>query len=142
MFQCKHCHAGRFCSKECQKSCWQDHKVLCEIIVKLESQLKARMFSKLNYISRSSLTPKEEIKLVKLVGRKCVVNCCLEGKETKVLWDTGAEVALISRTWLDENFPEKPIKDVSELLGHELFLKVANNCSWSFLFMKLEAHAN
>ena len=91
------------------------------------------MFSKLNYISRSSLTPKEEIKLVKLVGRKCVVNCCLEGKETKVLWDTGAEVALISRTWLDENFPEKPIKDVSELLGHELFLKVANNSHLDYL---------
>ena len=83
--------------------------------------------SNLNAISRSSLTPKEEIKMAKLVGQKCTLKCFLDDVKTEVLWDTGAEVALISNAWLQQNFPSKEIKSVSELLGHELFLRVANN---------------
>ena len=133
MFRCKNCHSGCYCSKDCQKKCWQDHKTLCENILKLELQIKEKNFANVNFLSKSNLTPKEEIKLIKLVGQKCIVNCYLDGVESKVLWDTGAEVALISQIWLDENFPEKEIKDVSELLGHELFLKVANNSKLEYL---------
>ena len=106
---------------------------MCENILKLELQIKEKNFANVNFLSKSNLTPKEEIKLIKLVGQKCIVNCYLDGVESKVLWDTGAEVALISQIWLDENFPEQEIKDVSELLGHELFLKVANNSKLEYL---------
>ena len=53
----------------------------------------------------------------------------LDGIENVALWDTGAEVALIGRKWLNEKVPGKKIQDVSELLGQELYLKVANNSS-------------
>ena len=89
--------------------------------------------SNLNAVSRSSLTPKEEIKMAKLVGQKCTLKCFLDDVKTEVLWDTGAEVALISNAWLQQNFPSKEIKSVSELLGHELFLRVANNTKLDYL---------
>ena len=133
MFRCKRCHSGCFCSKKCQKECWQEHKVLCDYIVELETLLTDQVSAKLHFISKSSLSAKEEVKLVKLVGRKCTVDCYLNGKKTKVLWDTGAEVALISRSWLERNFPDEELKDVSELLGHQLFLKVANNSNLNYL---------
>ena len=133
MFRCKRCQSGCFCSKKCQKECWQEHKVLCDYIVELETLLTDQVSAKLHFISKSSLSAKEEVKLVKLVGRKCTVDCYLNGKKTKVLWDTGAEVALISRSWLERNFPDEELKDVSELLGHQLFLKVANNSNLNYL---------
>ena len=107
LFRCKHYHSGCYCSKECQKKCWQNHKPRCENIMKLESQRKERDFANVYFLSKSNLTPEEEIKLVKLVGQKCLVGCYLDGMKCKVLWDTGAEVALISQMWLNENFPER-----------------------------------
>ena len=101
--------------------------------MKLESQRKEKDFANVNFLSKSNLTPEEEIKLVKLVGQKCLVDCYLDGMKCKVLWDTGTEVALISQMWLNENFPGKEIKNVSELLGQELFLKVANNSKLEYL---------
>ena len=132
-FRCKSCHTGCYCSKECQTKCWKDHKVLCKHIVNLESQVNSKAFAKVNYISNSSFTPNEEMKLAKLIGRKCMVDCYLDGIKSKVLWDTGAQVTIVSKSWLDELFPEKELKDVSELLGHELFLTVANNTRLNFL---------
>ena len=132
-FRCKSCHTGCYCSKECQTKCWKDHKVLCKHITNLESQVNSKAFAKVNYISSSSFTPNEEMKLVKLIGRKCMVDCFLDGIKSKVLWDTGAQVTIVSKSWIDELFPEKEIKDVSELLGHELFLTVANNTRLDFL---------
>ena len=128
LMQCKRCHAGRYCSKDCQKKCWQDHEILCDNIVGLESHLKENMFSRISYISSTSFTPKEELKMAKLIGRKCEVECALDGKKTKTLLDLGAQVAMISNLWLRENFPDKQIQPVSKLLGdHELVLTAANN---------------
>ena len=133
MFKCKSCRSGCYCSKECQMKCWLEHKPICESIVTLETQNKERAFANLNFVSKLKLTPKEEIKLVNLVGRKCTLNCQLDNVESEVLWDTGAEVALVSQSWLDENLPGKEIKNVSELLGHDLFLQVANNSKLDYL---------
>ena len=134
MFRCKRCHTQSYCSKKCQKNCWSDHKIWCDHIVELESRLKSKAFADVNFLSKSSgLSPRDEIKLVKLVGRKCTVDCVLDEVHNKVLWDTGAEVALVSRSWLNKHYPRKEIKDVSELLGHNLYLKVANNTLLDFV---------
>ena len=136
MFRCKRCHAGIYCSRKCQKKCWPEHKVLCDNIVLLESQIKEKVFADVNYVSNSNnFKPKDEIKLVKLVGRKCTVNCSLDGVDEKVLWDTGGMVSLVSKSWLDEHFPEKEIRDVAELLeeGEELFVNTANNTKLDYI---------
>ena len=80
--------------------------------------MKERAFAEVNFVAKSDLKPKEEMKLVNFVGRKCTVDSYLDGEEKKVLWDTGAQVALVGKEWLDNNFPDKEIKDISELLGH------------------------
>ena len=136
MFRCKRCHAGAFCSKKCQVKCWPDHKVWCDHIVLLESQIKDKLFAEVNYVSSSSdFVPKDEMKLVKLVGRKCTVNCLLDGVSEKVLWDTGGQVSLLSKCWLDEHFPEKQVRDVAELLedDEKLYLAAANNTKIAYL---------
>ena len=49
------------------------------------------------------LNPRVENKLVNLVGRKCVARC-LNGRVTSdVLWDTGAQISLVSEQWLKAN---------------------------------------
>ena len=40
MFRCSSCHSGVYCSKECQKKGWSDHKDLCAVIRQLEAHLQ------------------------------------------------------------------------------------------------------
>ena len=38
-YQCMNCKSARYCSKECQRNCWEDHKTLCESIQKLSEDV-------------------------------------------------------------------------------------------------------
>ena len=33
------------------------------------------------------------------------------------LWDTGAQVCVVSKYWKEMNLPNEPVRDISELLG-------------------------
>ena len=72
------------------------------------------------------LTPKQHAKVVKLVGRQCQVECFLNDRGVSVLWDTGAQVSIISKSTLANLLPETEIKDISELLDVNLNLTAAN----------------
>ena len=48
----------------------------------------------------SHLTLKQQAKIVNLVGQRCTVNCQLNGKAAKVLWDTRAQVSMVSKDFL------------------------------------------
>ena len=74
----------------------------------------------------SHLTPKQHSKLVDLVGNKCTVNCILNGKATEALWDTGAQVSIISGHFLDKTFPDLKVREISELIEADLSLTTAN----------------
>ena len=64
---------------------------------------------------------------VRLVGRKCTVKCLLNGLETDALWDTGAQVSIISHSWLKQCLPECNIWNIAKFLGMDgLGLKAAN----------------
>ena len=77
------------------------------------------------YVSHS--TPAGYSKVVGLVGKRCMVHCQLNGQKVHSLWDTGAQVSLISKRWLDEHLPDLPLRNIESLLddGTELDLK---NC--------------
>ena len=45
---------------------------------------------------QSHLSRKEELKVVMLIGSKCLVNCSLNDISTEVLLDSGAQVSAIS----------------------------------------------
>ncbi|CAB4010282.1 Hypothetical predicted protein [Paramuricea clavata] len=71
----------------------------------------------------SHLTPKENEKLISLVGRRCTVTGKINGKTVEVLSDTRAQVSIVSAKFLQENCTNK---DVSELLNCDLTLMAAN----------------
>ena len=76
----------------------------------------------------SHLTPKQSSTIAKLVGEKCQVKCQLNGKETEVLWDTGAQVSIIPERIMQDKFPDLLVKDIQELLevGSDLKLEAVN----------------
>ena len=74
-----------------------------------------------------------QTKIAKLIGRKCKLSCHIQGVKTQALWDTGAQVSLISLTWLQDFLPQTPIKPISELLhDQELQVSAANGTSLPF----------
>ena len=120
IFQCSKCKTSRYCSKECQKEQWSAHKALCYAICELSNRCdRETMF-------QSHLHPAEHRKLIRLVGEKCTVHCRLNGLMMKGLWDTGAQVSGVSRRWLDTNFPDLMLRDVSELIEQSLDIQTAN----------------
>lgn len=98
--RCSFCKASRYCSQECQKEHWYAHRKLCKAIHKLEEQQKAmHQGPQTKNMFACHLTPRQQGKLTKLVGEKCTVNCTIQGKETEALWDMGAQVSVVSKTW-------------------------------------------
>jgi len=104
------CH---YCSKVCQREHWEKHKKLCQAIseVELRETDPKAGGETLKTSFPSHLTPRQRPKPSKLVGRKCVVSCLVQGKKVDALWDTGAHV------WKEINLPNEPVRDISELLG-------------------------
>ena len=69
-----------------------------------------------------------KLKLIRLVGERPLVNICLNGKVVDGLWDTGSMISLISRDFLEEQFPGVEINSLQEFMKNEsLNLTAANN---------------
>ena len=109
--RCSNCHCVTYCSMQCQRQHRSEHKVLCGAIHQLAETTVADTGNRYDHLSK-----KKRTKLVGLVGNQCLVECYLEGKKVTCLWDTGAQVSLLSTQWLQENFPTVKIKDVKELI--------------------------
>lgn len=91
----------------------------------------------------SHLTPKEHAKIARLVGRRCTVKCVLNDIETSVLWDTGSQVSILSRERLKRQFPEKTLKNISELIDGELNLTAANGTKIPYIgWTEIEVRLN
>ena len=65
---------------------------------------------------KTHLTLKQQDKLIKLARRKCQVRCKLNGVELTALWDTSAQISLLSKKQLKEHFGDVEIQDVKLLL--------------------------
>ena len=79
-----------------------------------------------NRIYVNYLTPAEYSKVVDLGGKRCMVHCQLNGQKEHSLWDTGAQVSLISKKWLDEHLPDLPLRNIESLLGDGTELDLKN----------------
>eukprot|EP00795_Rhopilema_esculentum_P016100 gene16100-biopygen5442 len=73
----------------------------------------------------SHLTPQGQEKLSKLVGRKCLIKCSMNGIELPVLFDTGAQVSIVSSKELRKHFPQSEIKDIADLLDQDIELELS-----------------
>ncbi len=68
-----------------------------------------------------------------LVGRKCTVKCFLNDTEVSALWDTTAQVSIMTQATLEEKLPGTALKDISELINVGLDLKAANGTTVPFI---------
>ena len=56
-----------------------------------------------------------------------MVQCVMNNVQTEALWDTGAQVSIVSKDWISENLPTAESRQMDELLNDKgLDLKVAN----------------
>ena len=104
-----------YCDKECQRKSWADHKVLCNAIRTCSQIQSDRVKEQCSFGGNP--------KLVELVGARCTVACEIGGVDCEALWDTGAEVSLISSDWLRRKGIDYEVKDVKALLGGALRLR-------------------
>ena len=102
--QSSNCKAVKYCSRKCQQKHWRQHKTLCQAISSLEER-KCREERENTSVFVSHLSPQQHAQVVRLVGRICIVKCLLNGLETDALWDTGAQVSIISHSWLNQCLP-------------------------------------
>ena len=122
---CSVCKLVRYCSRNCQKKHWGEHKTLCTAIRNLSVPKEKGLGDSADAnVFASHLTPNQRSTIVKLVGEKCNVRCELNGVETEVLWDTEAQVSIIPARLVREKFPNVSVKDIHELLGIGADLKL------------------
>jgi len=57
----------------------------------------------------------------------------LNSVQCEVLWDTGAQVSVISKDFVQSTFPNMEIRPVTELIDTPLDLKAANGTSFPFV---------
>ena len=58
-------------------------------------------------------------RLVKLIGKKPLFKCLLDGTTTKVLWDTGSQVSVIDMEWLSLYAPDAVLRPITDFLEQE-----------------------
>ena len=75
------------------------------------------------------MRPKQTSKNANLVGKRCIINCHLNGQQTEVLWDTGAQVSIVSEHFLKQKFLGKNLPDISELIECKVNVTAANGTS-------------
>lgn len=57
-----------------------------------------------------------------------IVDCYINGRKTRALWDTGSQVCIVDEKWKGRHLPEEKLKDVSELFdAHDHFKVTAAN---------------
>ena len=148
LLQCSACQSVRYCSVHCQKAHWPKHKVLCKAIKELSAKEackeKGLGDTQDENVYASHLTPRQQERIAKLVGRKCSVQCYLNDKPVEVLWDTGAQVSIVSEDFLKSQLSVVQIMDIEQLLGADgsISLQAANGtdipyCGWVEIGVRL-----
>ena len=87
-------------------------------------QTKAKAALNSDGESGVSITPRAKDE-IQLIGRRIEVTSTIQGVRTTALWDSGSQVSLVSRTWLDENLQHDKIRiqSVVDLISHRLTLE-------------------
>ena len=116
---CSSCKSVLYCSAKCQRKHWKTHKVLCGAIQQLAKEAENRIEEAC--VFQSHLSPQQVQKIANVIGKRCTIDCAINGKRVRALWDTGSQVALLSREWIVENFGlEVKIQPLHRLLGRDV----------------------
>ena len=131
MQRCSRCKAVCYCSESCQQEHWSEHKVLCNAISHLESEKVRKCKEACSF--DTNLSPRNRSKLLRLIGEQCKVTCQLNDVQVEALWDTGAQVSMVDRKWLDKNISSYEICDMSEIVGRDIEVKGAAGADIPYL---------
>ena len=127
--RCRECSSGCYCSDSCVTNHRSEHETLCGMIQKLEEIEVAKVYQELKMmeaVSRGGTIDNKEI--VRLVGDRPLVQVCLGGVSVKGLWDTGSQISMISKMFLNDFLPNVKLHTVQEFLGgKKLSISAANN---------------
>jgi len=147
--RCSRCKTVHYCSVQCQTQHWPHHKKLCKAINSIENRKYTVNNVTLgdssdDHVFQSHITPKNQVRITQLVGNKCSINCRFNEKSVTALWDTGAQVSIVSEDFLKEHLPFKEVKEIGQLLGVQtISLQAANGTSipysgWVEINVKLD----
>ena len=104
-----------YCSVGCQKAHRPKHRVLCKTIKELSERgahtEKGLGDTQDENVYACHITPRQQERIAKLVGKKCSVLCYLDDKPVEVLWDTGAQVPVVSESFLKSQLSSVQIQD-------------------------------
>ena len=89
-----------------------DYDILCWAISELERREKAK---KCRDVRQRDNIPLQD-RLVKLIGRKPLFQCELEGVGSQVLWDTGSMISMIDSEWVRDNCPDVELRPISDFI--------------------------
>lgn len=92
----------------------------------VQSQLNRSTMEQTSHTHQPSISPNPPVnskptpeRVAQLIGKKCLLKCNMNGYPVTALFDTGAQVSLIDRTWKQKYLPHQEICPLSELLGGE-----------------------
>ena len=128
---CKGCLAVSYCSSDCQRKHWTEHKVYCVSIARLRNSEHSGLQDS-EGCNVTHITPKIKKCIVNAVGEQCLITCQLNEQPVELLWDTGAQVSLINNKWLESKFPDMCIRPLSELIEGDLTILSANGIKIDF----------
>jgi transposase InsO family protein len=129
---CGGCKVARYCSAGCQRAHWVNHRLVCQAIKTMGGEGDQNLDLQELKGTVHELSPKSRQRLVKLVGEKSVMQCYLNGAKHEVLWDTGAQISILSTSWLQQHFPGKVVRPVQELFESDLVITSASGDKISF----------
>lgn len=58
----------------------------------------------------------KQAQVAPLVGKKCLIDCHIQGQGVQALWDSGSQVTIIDELWKKVHLPHTRLKDISEML--------------------------
>ena len=99
----------------CQRRHYRSHQKICDAIFHLSNQQKKEVVKRGQY--QANLTPKEQKTLISLIGKQNVVKAYMNDKPVDVSWDTGVNIRIISKEYVNNLFPNIVIKNLHDILS-------------------------
>lgn len=71
-------------------------------------------------------------KTAQLIGSKCLIQCVVNGVGAQMLLDTGAQVSVIGKDWVEKHLSDVKIQPLNSLVPEPLYVIAANGSSIPF----------
>lgn len=87
----------------------------------------------MNSVQACQLNLQKCQKLIRLVRERCLIKCAMNSLPTNALWDTGAQVSVVTEEWWRDRLPEVPLQVVEDLIERELKVAAANQAEMPYI---------